>query len=124
GVVCSRDEMFVARAHLQRQRTLPGLGDDLVGLEAPADLTREPEPVEAAGREDNRVEPPLPALAQARVDVASQRLDRKGRLEPEQLRAPPDRRGTDPHPRTEPVGSAQRVARILAGEIGADAPPL
>ena len=56
------------------------------GSSAQADLVREPEPVEPAGREHDRVEPALAQLAQARVDVAAQRLDRERRLEREQLR--------------------------------------
>ena len=44
--------------------------------------------------------PALAALAQPRVDVPAQRLDRERRLEREQLRAPAHRRGADPHART------------------------
>ena len=85
-----------------------------------ADLVGEPEPVEPAGGEHDRVEPALPTLAEARVDVAPHRLDRERRLEREQLGAPPDRGGPDPHPGADPVGSAQRVTRILARRVRAD----
>ena len=80
----------------------------------------EPEPVEPARREDDRVEPPLAALAQPGVDVAAERLDRERRLEREQLRPPAHRRRPDPHPGPNPVGAAERVPRILARRVGAD----
>src|SRR5581483_3000452 len=85
-VVCCRDALLLPGTHLQRERALPRPGQELGGIEATADLVREAEPVEAAGREDDGVEPALGALAQARVDVAAKRLDRQRRLEREQLR--------------------------------------
>ena len=88
------------------------------------DLVAEPEPVEPAGREHDRVEPSLPSLAQACVDVAAQRLDRERRLEREELRLPPHRRGADPHSRPQLRGTAERVPRILPAEIRADHQPL
>ena len=74
----------------------------------------EAEPVEAARREHDGVEPALAALAQARVDVAAQRLDRQRRLEREQLRAPAHRGRADPHPGPQLGRAAERVARVLA----------
>src|SRR5207249_10295587 len=71
------DRLLVARAHLQRERPLPRFRQELVRLEPPADLAAEPEPVEAAGCEDDRVERPLSPLAQPRLDVSTERLDRK-----------------------------------------------
>ena len=114
------DELLVALAHLERERALRGLRQQLVRVEPPADLAREPEPVEPAGGEHDRVEPSLGALAQPRVDVAAQRLDRERRLEREQLRLAPRRRRADAHPRPDRVGAAQRVARIVALEVRAD----
>ena len=46
-----------------------------------ADLAGEPEPVEPAGGEHERVEAALARLAQPRVDVPAQRLDRDRRVE-------------------------------------------
>ena len=85
-----------------------------------ADLAGEAEPVEPAGGEHDRVEPALAALAQPRVDVPAQRLDRQLRLEREQLCAPPHRRGADPHPGPQLGGAAERVAGILARQVRAD----
>jgi hypothetical protein len=62
-----------------------------------ADLPLEPEAVEPARRQKDRVEPTLAPLAQPRVDVAPERLDRKRRLQRQQLRAPAHRRRPDPH---------------------------
>ena len=87
--------------------------------EADADPVGEPEPVETAGGEHERVEAALLRLAQARVDVAAQRLDRDRRIEREQLRAAPDRGGADPHARLEPLGADERVARVVALEVRA-----
>ena len=84
----------------------------------------EAEPVEPARGEDDRVEPALAALAQARVDVAAQRLDRERRLEREQLRAPAHRGGADAHPGPELGRAAERVARILARQVRADREPV
>ena len=67
------------RPNLQRQRSLPGLGQQLIRLEAAADLGAEPEPVEPTRRQHDRVEAALAALAQPRVDVPAQRLDRERR---------------------------------------------
>ena len=72
-----RDELLLARPHLQRERALARLGQQLGRLEAAADLAGEPEPIEPARSEHDGVEPALAALAQARVDVAAQRLDRR-----------------------------------------------
>ena len=80
-------------------------GSIVSARDAQADLVREPEPVEAAGREHDRVEPALARLAQARVDVAAQRLDRERRLEREQLRAAAHRRGADAHAGPDRVGA-------------------
>ena len=109
AVVCSRDEVLLAGAHLQCERALPGLRQELVGLEPMTDLGSEPEPVETAGREHDRIQPALPALAQTRLDVPAQRLDRERRLEREQLRAPANRGCPDPHPG--PNASRRRTAR-------------
>src|SRR5438552_1858027 len=81
--------------HLRRHAALPGPRQHLLRLEPPPDFARKAEPVEAAGREHDRVEPSLPALAQPRLDVPSQRLDRELGLQREQLRLPPHRRGPD-----------------------------
>ena len=64
-------------------------------VEAQTDLAAEPEPVEPARGQHDGVEATLAALAQPRVDVAAQRLDRERRLEREQLCAPPRGRRAD-----------------------------
>ena len=120
GIVADGDELLLARPHLQRERALRRLGQHRLDRQPQADLAVEPEPVEPAGREHERVEAALAGLAQARVDVAAQRLDRERRLEREQLRAAADRRGADPHPRPELVGADERVARVVALEVRAD----
>ena len=84
----------------------------------------EPEPVEAAGGEHERVEPALARLAQPRVDVAAQRLDRDRSARSASSCA---RRRTDAVPIRIPGSSAARadesVARIVALEVRADDEP-
>ena len=120
GVVQRLHQLLLSDAHLQRERALACLGQQLLGSEAPADLVAEPEPVEAARGKHNRVEPALDALAQARVDVAAQRLDRQLGHEREQLRAPAHRRRADAHARPQLTRAAERVTRVLALEVRAD----
>ena len=114
AVVPARDEILLTDAHLQRQRTLPGLGQHHLGVEPEPDLGVEPEPVETARGEHDGVEATLAPLAQPRVDVPAQRLDRERRLEREQLGPAAGRGGADPHPGPDRAGAAERVARILA----------
>src|SRR5262249_60111367 len=83
GVVRMRDERLVAAAALEREGALRRLRQDDGGREPQADLALEPEPVETAGGEDDRVEPPLAPLPETRVDVPAQRLDRERGLEGE-----------------------------------------
>src|SRR5215210_5676807 len=45
AVVGMLDELLVSRSNLESQRTLARLGQELVGVEAEADLVLEPEPV-------------------------------------------------------------------------------
>src|SRR5207344_256190 len=59
GIVRSRDEMLLTRPYLQRQRTLPRLGEQLLDLEAITDLRGKAEPVQPARCEDDCVEPAL-----------------------------------------------------------------
>ena len=80
----------------------------------------EPEPVEAARREHDRVEAALASFPQARVDVAAQRLDRERRIEGEQLRLPPYRSSADPHPGPKLRRAAKRVPGIFTPEKRAD----
>jgi hypothetical protein len=49
------------------------------------DLVAQRKPIETCGGEDDSVEPPLSALAEAGVDVPTQRLDGQPGLEREQL---------------------------------------
>jgi hypothetical protein len=119
-VVDVGDELPFVGAHLQRERTLRGLRQHHVRLESQADLAGQPESIETARREHDRVEPALAALPQARVDVPAQRLDGERRLEREKLRATSRRRRADAHPRTDRVRAAQRVPRILALEVCPD----
>jgi hypothetical protein len=116
-------QRFLAGPHLQRERALCGLGKHLVGLEPEADLRCEPEPVEAACRQHDRVEPTFAHLPQAGLDVASERLDAQRRLEREQLRTSPRGGGPDPHLRANRRRPDQRVARIVALEVRADDEP-
>ena len=67
-----------------------------------SDLGVQAEAVETTGGQHDRVEAALAALAQPRVDVAAQRLDRERRLEREQLRAP----ATDAVPTRMPARSS------------------
>src|SRR3954471_16362354 len=120
AVVCSCDQVLLAGAHLHCERTLPGLRQERAGLEPMTDLGSEPEPVETASREHDRIEPALPALAQTRLDVTAKWLDRERRLDCEELCAPADRCRTDPQPGPKPRHAAQRVAGILALEVRTD----
>ena len=88
-VVGASNHFLLARAHLQGERALAGLRQELLRLKAVTDLGVQAEAVEAARRQHDGVEPALPAFAQPRLDVAAQRLDRERRLEREQLRASP-----------------------------------
>src|SRR5207245_6472836 len=107
------DARLLTGSHLERECALPGLGHHDVRIEAEADLVGETEAVETAGREDDGVETAFPALAQTRIDVPAQGLDRERGLEGEQLCTPSDRRGADAHPRLQGVGTTERIARIL-----------
>src|SRR5207248_4480491 len=124
AVVGSRDEMLLAFPHLQGERALRGFRQQLIRLEALADLARETESVETARREHHGVETALAALPQPGVDVAAQRFDRKRRLECEQLRLASRRRSPDAHPRTNRVSAAEGIARIVTLEIRADDEPV
>ena len=123
GVVQRRDELLLSGPHLQRDRALPRLGNELLRLEPAADHLGEPEPVEAGRREHDRVEAALAHLAEARVDVAPQRLDRDLGLEREQLARRRDGGRADPHPGPELVGAAERVPRVVPRQVGADGQP-
>src|SRR6266516_4868117 len=89
-VVDASNQLLLACTHLQRERALAGLRQELLRLKAVADLGVQAEPVEAAGRQDDRIEPTLATLAQAGVDVAAQRLDREARLARQQLGPAPN----------------------------------
>src|SRR3954452_8978664 len=124
GVVRGRDELLVAGAHLQRERALARLRQHRLWLEPMPDLAAEPEAVEPARGEHDRIEAPLAPLAQPRVDVAAQRLDGERGLEREQLRLPPHRGRADPHPGPPLPCPAERVAGVLPAGIGADHEPV
>src|SRR4051812_7831665 len=64
GVVDVRDELFLARTNLERECALRGFRQHHVPVEPQSDLVREPEPVETAGSEHDRIETALTALAQ------------------------------------------------------------
>src|SRR5436305_6998175 len=123
-VVGRGHEMLVARPHLKGEGTLARLGQHLPRLEAVPDFVAEPEPVEPARGEHDRVEPALATLAQARVDVAAQRLDRERRIAREQLRLPPNRSRPDAHARSQLRRAAERVAWVVAREECTDRQPL
>ncbi len=123
GRVTRRDELLLPGAHLQRKRALCRLGQHQLDRKAQPDLGVQAEPVEPACREHERVEAALARLAQPRLDVAAQRLDRDRRLEGEQLRLAPHRSRADSHPGAYFVGSDQRVAWVIALEIRTDREP-
>src|SRR5947208_15046 len=77
AVIRGFNEPLLTRSHLKRKCTLAGFRHHHVGLEAETDLVGETETIEAARRQHDRVEPAFPALAQSRIDVAAQGLDRK-----------------------------------------------
>ena len=122
-VVDIRDEVCLTRSHLQGERTLPRLGQHHGRVEAQPDLAAEPEPVEPAGGEHDRVETALAALPQACFDIAAQGLDRQRRLEREQLGTPARGGRADAHPGPDLRATAERVAWILALGVGADDEP-
>ena len=105
------------RGPAARARPAPASGSISSGSKRWPISRAEAEPVEAARGEDDRVEPALAALAQPRVDVAAQRLDRERRLEREQLRLPPHRRRADAHPGR---GSPSRRTARRAGRHARD----
>ena len=123
GVVRRGDELLLAFANLERERALAGFGEHFRRLETVADLDLETQPVEAAGGEDDRVETPLGALGEPRVDVPAQWLDGQRGLEREQLRSAPRRCCADTHPRRQAIAPDERVARILARRVRADDEP-
>ena len=83
----------------------PASGTMLAGSNRRPDLVRQPEPVETGRGEHDRVEPPLVALAQARVDVPAQRLDRE---------ASDRARGAAPSAAPRPCRSASRAEAPVA----------
>src|SRR5262245_32216475 len=68
-VSCGGDELVLARPHLQRNRALSRLREHQIWVDPQPDLVRQAEPVEPRRREDDRVEPALPTLAEPRVHV-------------------------------------------------------
>ena len=117
GIVRKRNELLFTGADLERECALGGLGEHRVDRQPEADPIGESQAVEAAGGEDERVEPSLGRLAKSRVDVASERLDRDGRLQREQLGPTTDRRRPDAHPRLDrsPRRRARRAGRRARG---------
>src|SRR5262245_474460 len=75
-IVGGSDQMLLTRANLKRKRALAGFRQELDSIEASPDLGTQAKPVESARCEHNRIEPALTALAQTRVDISAQRLDR------------------------------------------------
>jgi hypothetical protein len=69
GIVYGNDDLRLPFPDLERERPLARLRKHFRRLETVADLGPEPETVETAGREDDRVEASLGALAEARIDV-------------------------------------------------------
>ncbi|MEX2107212.1 MAG: hypothetical protein WD810_09975 [Solirubrobacterales bacterium] len=108
----------VLRSHLQRERALAGGGDHPLGGDREPDLPLAPEPPQAGGGEDDRVEVSLGELAQAGVDVAVQLLDPQVRARRQQLGAAAQARGADPgplgHVLERPAGPDPDVGRVLA----------
>ena len=127
SLVPEHRELFAERlrsgADLDAQRALTRARNHLRLAEGRPDAIAEPEPLQAGRGQHDGVVLAFVELAQPRVDVPAQRLDRQGRLEREQLRAPAHRRRPDPHPGLERPRTAERVARILALRIRADREP-
>ena len=93
-----RPHPLVVRARLERQRSLPGRGDEVERLRR----ALQPQPLQPGGGEDDRVDLARVELAQARVDVAAQLHDLEVGPHGEQLRAPAQRGGADPRARGQP----------------------
>ena len=70
-------EIAAIGAAFDRERTLAGRRQAVVRIEQRADPRAEPEPLQSGRRQDDRVVPAVVELAQPRVDVAAQRLDRR-----------------------------------------------
>ena len=97
GVIRHGDKRRLARTNLQRKRSLTGLWKQLRRIEPEPDLVRQPQPIETGRLENHRIESTLTALAETRIDIAAQRLDRESRLERQQLRPAASRRRAAPH---------------------------
>ena len=120
GRVAVRDERLLARAHLQRERALGRLRQHR--------LDRKPERRSRSAR-PSRSRPHAARTSASRPRSCALRsrvsmLPRSGstemrRVEGEQLRAATHRGGADPHPRLERIGADERVARIVALQVGA-----
>ena len=123
-VVDRRDELLLADTHLQRQRALARLGQQLLRLEALPDLVPEPEPVEPARREDDRVQtrarPACAAACRCSRAAARSRATARGRA------AGPAGAQTPFRPAS-PAGApgpAERVPRILPLQVRTDDQPV
>jgi hypothetical protein len=120
GVIGRFHQVLVTGPHLERDGALTRLGDELADVEAKADLLSDTEPVETGSRQDNRIEAALSHLAKACVHVPAQWFDGQFGLEGEELGLPTHGSRPDSHAGAQRVGAAEGVARIIAGQVGAD----
>src|SRR6185295_18333117 len=102
---------------LEGDSALPGLGHQLLGIEAMADLVAKPQPIKPGGSEHDGIEPPLAALAEPGIDVPAQRLDGEVGLESQQLRPSTRRGGSDPHSGAEAIGAAESVTGVVSWQV-------
>ena len=77
-----RDQVDAADAvgNLDRQRALPRRRQTAVGIEQRADAVFQPQPLQAGGGQDDGGVFAAIELAEARVEVAAQRLDHQSRI--------------------------------------------
>src|SRR5438270_11136940 len=73
-IVRTRDQRFLAGTHLQRERSLRRLGQQVLRWKSVTGFGGEAEAVEPAGGKHDRVETALTPFAETRVDVAAKRL--------------------------------------------------
>src|SRR5439155_12845596 len=119
GMVGARNKLLFPHAYLKRKRPLAGLRQQVIRLEATADLGGQAETIEPAGGKHDRVEAPFAALPQTCIDVPAERLDRQLGLQRQQLGLSPHGRCADAHPRSKLRSASKRVASILSFEVGA-----
>ena len=113
-----RPHTLVVRARLERQRPLPGRGDEVERLRRPL----QPQALQPGGGEDDRVDLARVELAQPRVDVAAQLRRPRGRAARRATAPAAARRTCPPARRGQPDKAAAREACPSARTRGRRAP--